>query len=122
MFVSCATGTQELDMVMPPTVTSVRDICKNLGMNNYVNVLEVSSRSVKDITVEEWCNYFEKEERGDNDLRLSELHITSTDWGANFSGPRLLKQLDWGCMFNIHCLKGAHRCWRVTSRRPRAQD
>ena len=101
-------GTHEIGMVMPPPTTSVRDICIHLGMKNFVKVLEVSSRSVKDITVEDWCKYFEQTDaRGDYDLRLSKLSITSTIWGSQFCGPKLLNQLDWGCIFNIKCNIGS---------------
>ena len=78
-------STDELGMNLPTAETSVRQFCTQLGMQNLVRVLVVSTRTVKNITMEEWCNYFEQEgERGENDLRLSKILLNDTKYGKFF--------------------------------------
>ena len=97
-------STDELGMNIPTAETSVRQFCTQLGMQNLVRVLVVSTRTVKNITMEEWCNYFEQEgERGENDLRLSKILLNDTKYGKFSKNLKKMKNVVKLCVTIIDC-------------------
>ncbi|RMZ84626.1 hypothetical protein DV737_g1191, partial [Chaetothyriales sp. CBS 132003] len=81
-----------LDMVMPRHLT-VRTVAELYGKHNTVAVIDVKSQESKNLTLEQWADYYEA--AGDKPIRnVISLEVTQCPLGRVMRRPKAVRDLD----------------------------
>ncbi|KAI8850252.1 hypothetical protein BC829DRAFT_389608 [Chytridium lagenaria] len=87
-----------LDMRMPRPDITVDDVANMCGRDRIVEVMEVATQSEKQMTLNEWAEYFatpdDKKKRILNVVLLP-LEISGTELANQVIRPKIVRELDW---------------------------
>ena len=85
-----------LDMAMPSSSLTVRQIGEIVGMDTRLAVMDVPTQAdLPDWRLADWVDYFESPKPRDRILNVISLEISHTTLGAQVKRPRLVRDLDW---------------------------
>ncbi|KAI9360390.1 hypothetical protein DFJ73DRAFT_815517 [Zopfochytrium polystomum] len=83
-----------LEMTMPPSTLTVDEVADLCGRDRIIEAMEVSSQLDKQMTLDEWANYFRQTERK-RLMNVISLEISQTPLGKAIVRPRIVRDLDW---------------------------
>ena len=87
---------QGLQMKMPHSSLTVRQVSEMVGMQRKVNVLQVSTQSDLIMTLEEWTRYFElPPQKRKKILNVISLEISDSELSKQITRPLFVRELDW---------------------------
>lgn len=90
------TNEPELEMKMPSSDITVKDITRLVGGDDYpVEVIDVASQSeIPGWTMGRWAEYFESPER-DRIRNVISLEISGSELASQITRPRIVREMDW---------------------------
>ena len=87
---------QGLNMSMPSSTLSVRDVAESVGLDRKVNVIQVNTQEELMMTMGEWAAYFEQSPQVRKQiLNVISLEISSSPLGKSIVRPQIVRDLDW---------------------------
>ncbi|KAI8612775.1 hypothetical protein BC830DRAFT_1244445, partial [Chytriomyces sp. MP71] len=85
-----------LDMKMPPSSLTVDQVADACGRDKIVEAMEVLTQQDKQMTLDEWAQYFTQPmEKRKRLLNVISLEIGSTKLAQMIVRPRIVRELDW---------------------------
>ncbi|KAI8814877.1 hypothetical protein BJ742DRAFT_784730 [Cladochytrium replicatum] len=85
-----------LDMKMPDSSITVRDVAELCGEKRKVDVIEVSSQAELVMTLEEWATYYEQPPHSRKRiLNVISLEFSDTALGKQVVRPKFVRDVDW---------------------------
>ncbi|KAJ3217401.1 JmjC domain-containing histone demethylation protein 1 [Dinochytrium kinnereticum] len=85
-----------LDMQMPRGNLTVNDVADMCGRDRIVEVMDVATQSEKQMTLDEWANYFTTpDDRKKRILNVISLEISGSELGNLVTRPKIVRDLDW---------------------------
>ncbi|KAJ3411794.1 hypothetical protein HDV05_001693 [Chytridiales sp. JEL 0842] len=87
---------QGLEMQMPPGSLTVDEIGEACGRDRVVSAMEVLTQAERQMTMEEWVEYFNTApEKRKRLLNVISLEISDTPLAQQIVRPKLVRDLDW---------------------------
>ncbi|GAB5592786.1 JmjC domain-containing histone demethylation protein 1 [Umbelopsis nana] len=84
-----------LDLTMPPSDITVRDIADLVGGDTPVDVIDVATQAEQPgWTMKKWAEYFHSQER-DRIRNVISLEISGTKFAEGIRRPKLVRDMDW---------------------------
>lgn len=83
-----------LGMKVPDSNFAVKDVKALIGGGRTLDVMDVTTQTDSEMTMKEWCNYWEKTPR-DRILNVISLEFSHTKFENLVEPPTVVKQADW---------------------------
>ena len=81
-------------MKIPDAAFTVREVKALIGSNRVLDVMDVTTQTDSEMTMKEWCNYWEKTPR-DRILNVISLEFSHTKFETLVEPPKVVRQTDW---------------------------
>lgn len=86
--------TSGLGMKVPDSSFTVREVKTLIGGNRILDVMDVTTQTDSEMTMKEWCNYWEKTPR-DRILNVISLEFSHTKFETLVEPPTVVRHTDW---------------------------